>query len=214
MCVYVSWYLFLWCLLTSITSVSHLSSTSALTRLTWTPRLRWIPEHSMQTMIPRLVLAHSGSTKDCCFSTWPIWFTFLVTLCPTISAQIIPRRLSELLQQTTYIIRILWLCRLRCTLQMNHMSPTSFCPVRMYFTPLSFGGVCNERVGALSEFSASWFAVRIASTHSCTSRSFSACSTITLDHQPSINTFSSIHNCSFFSTYRMGDINSKQNRRS
>lgn len=47
--------------ITSIVSDSHLSSMTDRTLLTWTPKLRWIPEHSIQTIIPRLVQAHSGS---------------------------------------------------------------------------------------------------------------------------------------------------------
>ena len=42
---------------------SHLSKVRDLTLDTCTPRLRWIPEHSMQTRIPRLMLAQSGPTR-------------------------------------------------------------------------------------------------------------------------------------------------------
>ena len=42
---------------------SHLSKVRDLTLDTCTPKLRWIPEHSMQTRIPRLMLAQSGPTR-------------------------------------------------------------------------------------------------------------------------------------------------------
>ena len=30
----------------------------------WVPRLRWMPEHSMQTMIPRLMETHSTRESE------------------------------------------------------------------------------------------------------------------------------------------------------
>lgn len=42
----------------------HSSRSSERTRERWVPRFLWIPEHSIQTMVPRLILAQSGSTKD------------------------------------------------------------------------------------------------------------------------------------------------------
>ena len=43
---------------------SHLSNVSDLTLDTCTPRLRCIPEHSIQTKIPKLMLAQSGPTTN------------------------------------------------------------------------------------------------------------------------------------------------------
>ena len=43
---------------------SHLSNVSDLTLDTCTPRLRCIPEHSIQTKIPKLMLAQSGPATN------------------------------------------------------------------------------------------------------------------------------------------------------
>ena len=41
----------------------HSSRSRERTREMWDPKFRWIPEHSMQTRMPRLRLAQSGSTS-------------------------------------------------------------------------------------------------------------------------------------------------------
>ena len=46
---------------TCVSSPGQSSRSSERTRERWVPRLRWIPEHSMQISAPRLRLAQVGS---------------------------------------------------------------------------------------------------------------------------------------------------------
>ena len=49
---------------TLIVSSSHRSNVSDRTLVTWTPRLRCIPEQAMHITMPRLILAQSKSVMS------------------------------------------------------------------------------------------------------------------------------------------------------